>query len=161
MVIAAANPCGALAATWFADKCERKWQLAFSALSIAVFGLIFSQQTSPLGIIVVGVIIAFSNTVLAYSLHAYQSELYPTRVRARAVGFTYGFISRLSTIFIPFMIAFCLRNYGTIGVFAFIASAMVAGVPDHRDHGPEEQRASASRRSRARPGISRTRPRRI
>ena len=124
IIIAAANPCGALAATWFADKCERKWQLAFSALSIAVFGIIFSQQTSPLGIIVIGVIIAFSNTVLAYSLHAYQSELYPTRVRARAVGFTYGF-SRLSTIFIPFMIAFCLRNYGTIGVFAFIATAMV------------------------------------
>ena len=124
VIIAAANPCGALAATWFADKCERKWQLAFAALSIAFFGIIFSQQTSSLGIIVIGVIIAFSNTVLAYSLHAYQSELYPTRVRARAVGFTYGF-SRLSAIFIPFMIAFCLRNYGTIGVFAFIATAMV------------------------------------
>jgi putative MFS transporter len=45
-------------------------------------------------------------------------------VRARAVGFTYGF-SRLSTIFIPFMIAFCLRVYGTLGVFVFIAGAMV------------------------------------
>jgi putative MFS transporter len=126
VVIAAANPVGALAATWFADKSERKWQLAFSALAIAVFGLVFSQQTHPVGIMVVGVLIAFSNTVLAYSLHAYQSELYPTRVRARAVGFTYGF-SRLSTIFIPFMIAFCLRNYGTLGIFVFIATAMVAG----------------------------------
>jgi putative MFS transporter len=123
IVIAAANPLGALAATQFADRCERKWQLAVSALAIAIFGLIFSQQTTALGIMVVGVLIAFSNTVMAYSFHAYQSELYPTRVRARAVGFTYSW-SRFSTIFIGFIIAFCLRNYGTLGVFIFIAGAM-------------------------------------
>jgi putative MFS transporter len=124
IIIAAANPLGAFAATRFADRCERKWQLAFAALGIAVFGLIFAQMTSAPGIMSLGVAIAFCNTVLAYSLHAYQSELYPTRIRARAVGFTYGW-SRFSTIFIGFMIAFCLRNYGTNGVFVFIAGAMV------------------------------------
>jgi putative MFS transporter len=124
IVIAGANPVGALAATQFADRCERKWQLAFSALAIAIFGLVFSQQTTAAGIMVVGVLIAFSNTVMAYSFHAYQSELYPTRVRARAVGFTYSW-SRFSTIFIGFIIAFCLRNYGTLGVFVFIAGAMI------------------------------------
>ncbi len=123
VIIAAANPVGALAATWFADRCERKWQLAFASLGIAIFGLIFSQQTQALGIMVVGTLIAFSNTVLAYSLHAYQSELYPTRIRARAVGFTYSW-SRISTVFVGFMIAWCLRNYGTLGVFTFIAGAM-------------------------------------
>ena len=124
IIIAAANPLGSLAATQFAARCERKWQLAFAALAIAVFGLIFSQQTAAPGIMSIGVLIAFSNTILAYSLHAYQSELYPTRIRARAVGFTYGW-SRFSTIFIGFIIAFCLRNYGTLGVFVFIAGAMV------------------------------------
>lgn len=124
IIIAAANPLGSLAATQFADKCERKWQLAFAALGIAGFGLIFAQMTSAPGIMTIGVCIAFCNTVLAYSLHAYQSELYPTRIRARAVGFTYGW-SRFSTIFIGFIIAFCLRNYGTMGVFAFIAGSMI------------------------------------
>ncbi|HXC30745.1 MAG TPA: MFS transporter [Stellaceae bacterium] len=124
IIIAAANPLGAFAATRFADKCERKWQLAFAALGIAGFGLIFSQMTAAPGIMSIGVCIAFCNTVLAYSLHAYQSELYPTRIRARAVGFTYGW-SRFSTIFIGFIIAFCLRNYGTIGVFTFIAGSMI------------------------------------
>ena len=124
IIIAAANPLGAFAATRFADKCERKWQLAFAALGIAVFGLIFAQMSSAPGIMTLGVCIAFCNTVLAYSLHAYQSELYPTRIRARAVGFTYGW-SRFSTIFIGFIIAFFLRNYGTIGVFTFIAASMV------------------------------------
>ena len=124
VVIAAANPLGALAATQFADRSERKWQLAFSALAIAIFGLVFSQQTDAIGIMVVGALIAFSNTVMAYSLHAYQSELYPTRIRARAVGFTYSW-SRFSTIFVGFIIAYFLRHYGTLGVFTFIAGAMV------------------------------------
>ena len=123
VIIAAANPVGALACTQFADRCERKWQLAISALCIAIFGLIFSQQSTAAGIMVVGVLVAFSNTVMAYSLHAYQAELYPTRIRARAVGFTYSW-SRFSVIFVGFIIAFCLRNYGTIGVFTFIAGAM-------------------------------------
>jgi MFS transporter, putative metabolite:H+ symporter len=124
IIIAAANPLGAFAATRFADRCERKWQLAVAALGIAIFGLIFAQQTAAPGIMTLGVCIAFCNTVLAYSLHAYQSELYPTRIRARAVGFTYGW-SRFSTIFIGFIIAFCLRNYGTNGVFVFIAASMM------------------------------------
>jgi len=124
IIIAAANPLGALAATRFADKCERKWQLAVAALGIAGFGLIFAQMTEAPWIMTFGVCIAFCNTVLAYSLHAYQSELYPTRIRARAVGFTYGW-SRFSTIFIGFIIAFCLRNYGTNGVFIFIAGSMI------------------------------------
>jgi MFS transporter, putative metabolite:H+ symporter len=124
IIIAAANPLGAFLCTQFADRCERKWQLSIASLCIAGFGLIFSQMTEAPWIMTVGVLIAISNTVLAYSLHAYQSELYPTRIRARAVGFTYGW-SRFSTIFIGFIIAFCLRNYGSIGVFTFIAGSMI------------------------------------
>jgi MFS transporter, putative metabolite:H+ symporter len=123
VIIVAANPLGALCATQFADRCERKWQLALSALSIGVFGLAFSQQTTAVGIMITGAVIAFSNTILAYSFHAYQSELYPTRIRARAVGFTYSW-SRISTVFVGFIIAWCLRNYGTVGVFTFVAGAM-------------------------------------
>jgi putative MFS transporter len=123
VIIAAANPLGALCATQFADRCERKWQLALSALAIGVFGLAFSQQSGAVGIMLTGAVIAFSNTVMAYSFHAYQSELYPTRIRARAVGFTYSW-SRISTVFVGFIIAWCLRNYGTVGVFTFVAGAM-------------------------------------
>ena len=48
-----------------------------------------------------------------------------TRIRPRAVGFTYSW-SRFSTIFVGFFVAFFLRNYGPTGVFVFIASAMIA-----------------------------------
>ncbi len=124
VVIAIASPVAALVATQIADRIERKWQLACSALAIAAFGILFSQQRMAAGIILVGLLIAFSNTILAYSLHAYQSELYPTRIRARAVGFTYSW-SRFSTIFVGFFIAYFLRHYGTLGVFLFIAGAML------------------------------------
>jgi putative MFS transporter len=33
--------------------------------------------------------------------------------------------SRLSTVFSSFMIAFFLKRFGTVGVFGFIASAML------------------------------------
>jgi putative MFS transporter len=62
--------------------------------------------------------------LLSYAYHAYQAELFPTRIRARAVGFVYSF-SRVSTVFTSFMIASFLQNFGTSGVFAFIAFAMV------------------------------------
>ena len=85
-IIAIASPAAALAATQFADRFERKWQICGAALAIAVFGLCFSQQKGAVGIVIFGLLIPFSNTIFAYSLHAYQSELYPTRIRARAVG---------------------------------------------------------------------------
>jgi putative MFS transporter len=72
-------------------------------------------------------LVQISNTTLSYSFHAYQAEIYPTRIRARAVGFVYSW-SRFSTIFVGFMIAFFLRNFGTTGVFLFIASAMAVVV---------------------------------
>ncbi|MBV9813136.1 MAG: MFS transporter, partial [Acetobacteraceae bacterium] len=54
----------------------------------------------------------------------YQTELFPTRIRARAVGFTYSF-SRISTVFASFIIAFFLSQAGTPGVFGLIAFAML------------------------------------
>jgi len=123
-VVACAAPLGPLVVSQVADRVDRKWQVAGSCFGLAAFGLLFSQQTSGVGIIAVGIAIQFCNTILSYSFHAYQAELFPTRIRARAVGFVYSW-SRFSAIFVGFIIAFFLRNYGTVGVFAFIAGAMV------------------------------------
>jgi putative MFS transporter len=123
-IIAIANPIGPLAGVWFADRIERKWQIAWAALGIAVLGLLFSQQTSAAGVIGFGLMLTLANNWLSFSFHAYQTELYPTRIRASAVGFVYSW-SRFSTIFSGFIIAFFLARYGTTGVFSFIAAAMV------------------------------------
>jgi putative MFS transporter len=123
-VIAIAAPVGPLVGVFFADRFERKWQIAGAAVGIAVFGLLFAQQTGAVGVIVFGVLITLCNNWMSFSFHAYQAELYPTRIRAQAVGFVYSW-SRFSAIFSGFIIAFFLGNYGTNGVFGFIAGAMV------------------------------------
>ena len=123
-IIALAAPVGPLIGVAFADAIDRKWQIAWAAIAIAVFGLAFSQQTSAAGVIVFGILITLANNWLSFSFHAYQAELYPTRIRAMAVGFVYSW-SRFSTIFTGFLIAFFLREYGTTGVFVVIALAML------------------------------------
>jgi putative MFS transporter len=123
-VIAVAAPVGPLLGVFFADRFERKWQIAWAAIGIAASGLLFAQQTGATGVIVCGVLITLCNNWMSFSFHAYQAELYPTRIRAQAVGFVYSW-SRFSAIFSGFIIAFFLGRYGTIGVFGFIAGAMV------------------------------------
>jgi putative MFS transporter len=126
-IIALSSPTLPLLFLLFADRIERKWQIVAAACGTACFGLLFSQATSPALLILFGVLITMSNNLLSYSYHAYQAELFPTRIRARAVGFVYSF-SRLSTVFNSFMIAFFLQSFGTAGVFGFISSAMLVVV---------------------------------
>ena len=123
-LIAIANPIAPLAGQAFADKFERKWQIAWAALAIAVFGLLFAAQRAAAGVVVFGILITLSSNWMSFAFHAYQAELYPTRIRARAVGFVYS-LSRLGAIASSFVIAFFLRNYGTLGVFVLIAAAML------------------------------------
>jgi putative MFS transporter len=90
-----------------------------------VSGVLFSLQSTMSLLILFGVLITLSNNVLSYSFHSYQTELFPTRVRARAVGFTYAF-SRISTVFASFIIGWFFANFdGTVGVFGLIAFAML------------------------------------
>jgi MFS transporter, putative metabolite:H+ symporter len=124
-IIAIANPFGPLLAMSFADKIERKWQLVGSAVCIGVFGVLFSQQSTMSLLILFGVLITLANNILSYSFHSYQTEMFPTRVRARAVGFTYAF-SRISTVFASFIIGYFFAHFhGTTGVFSLIAFAML------------------------------------
>jgi putative MFS transporter len=134
-IIAIANPFGPLLAMSFADKCERKWQLVAAACFVGIFGVLFSFQSAMPFLILFGVLITLSNNILSYSFHGYQTELFPTRLRARAVGFTYSF-SRISAVFASFIIGFFLQTAGTKGVFGLIAVAMVIVVVSIAGWGP-------------------------
>ncbi len=123
-LIALAYPAGPFLFMLFADRFERKWQIVAAALGTAIFGLLFTLQREAWSIIALGILINFSANLMSYSYHAYQTELFPTSIRSRAVGLTYSF-SRLSTIFTSFLIAFFAREFGNPGVFTFIAFSMV------------------------------------
>jgi len=123
-VIAIFAPVGPLLIRGIADRLERKWQIVWSAACIGAFGLVFARQHAPTWLIVLGVLLTCSNNWMSVAFHAYQAELFPTAVRAQAVGFVYSW-SRFSAIFTSLMIGFFLHHYGVRGVFAFIAGAML------------------------------------
>lgn len=126
-VIALAAPLGPLLAMRAAERAERKWQIVALAAVSAALGLAFAAARSPLAIIVLGLGLTLANNWFSCAFHAYQAELYPTRIRAQAVGFVYSW-SRLSAIFVGFWIAAILARYGSGAAFAFIAVAMaIAG----------------------------------
>ena len=122
-VIAVAAPVGPLLGFWFTGHLERKHLIVAAALAIAGFGLLFTQARGMAAIIFCGVGLTLANNILSFAYHGYQPELYPTRIRAFAVGFVYSF-SRLSTIFSSFVIAAILRLAGAPGGFVFIAGCM-------------------------------------
>jgi MFS transporter, putative metabolite:H+ symporter len=82
VAIAVAYPAGPLLCLLFADRFERKWQIVAAAIGTAATGLLFVRQHSAIPLIFCGVLITLCNNMLSYAYHAYQSELYPTRIRA-------------------------------------------------------------------------------
>ena len=122
-LITLAFPIGPLLSSIIAEKFERKWQIVGAAIGTAIFGMLFAAHTASLGLVVLGLLIILMNSLMGYCSHAYQSELFPTRMRARAVGFVYSW-GRLSTAFTSLIIGFLFQRSGTTGVFVFIALAM-------------------------------------
>ncbi|HLI86951.1 MAG TPA: MFS transporter [Bryobacteraceae bacterium] len=138
-LIAAANPVGPLAAMLIADRMERKWQLVWAGAAIGVCMLAFAHQTNPALVILFGAGVTLANCWMSTALHNYQGEIFPTRVRARAVGFVYAW-SRLSAAFAGLSIGFFLRAGGTAGVALFIGAAMLIMMVTIGGFGPRTRR---------------------
>jgi putative MFS transporter len=126
-VLALVPPIAPLVFSLFADRIERKWLVVSGALLAATAGLFLSRITQNSNFVVftiIGAGVAIGNSLMSLSYHTYQSELFPTEIRARAVGFVYSF-SRLSAIFSGYIIAVTLDRAGSGGVFVLISMAMV------------------------------------
>jgi putative MFS transporter len=123
-IIALAAPLGPLLGMLIADKFERKTVIMAMAGINVVCGLMFSQARETVLLISLGVCLVLAGNIISFSYHAYQAELFPTSIRARAVGFVYTW-SRLSAMFSAFVIAWFLKDFGVNGVFVFISGAMV------------------------------------
>jgi putative MFS transporter len=134
-IIAFAYPIAPLLAASFADRLERKWIICGAAAAIALFGMAFSQFVEPALLILCGVLITASNMTMSYAYHAYQTEVFPTSIRARASGLVYS-MSRVSATFSGFIVAYVLREAGVGGVFGLITAAMVVVIVAIATFGP-------------------------
>jgi MFS transporter, putative metabolite:H+ symporter len=146
-IIAVAAPFGPLLGFFIGDRIERKYIICAAAAAITVCGLIFGEATEGALIIMMGVGLTLANNIMSYSFHAYQQELFPTGVRARAAGFVYSW-SRLSVIFNSFVIAFVLGRFGTGGVFVLIAAAMLVVIATIGFFGPRTKNLALEQISR-------------
>ena len=126
-LIAIALPLGPRLAMTVADKIQRKWLIVVPALAVIVFGILFGQMKDPLLLIVLGVLISLAGQTISASHHAYQAELFPTSVRCRANGLVYS-ASRDGAMMSGLLIAFLLRDFGVVGVFAGITVSMLVVV---------------------------------
>jgi putative MFS transporter len=123
-IIALANPVGPLLGMLIADRMERKWQIVCAGACVAVFMTLFAMGASPLLMILFGVGVTLSNNWISFVFHGYQAEQYPTRIRARAVGFVYSW-SRVSSAVAGLLIGFFLKAGGAIGVAMLVMCGTV------------------------------------
>ena len=123
MLIALVSPLGPALAVLTSDRLERKWSIVIMALLIAALGLGFAFWSAPVLIVASGALVTLCSNWFSALLHAYQSELFPTRLRATGVGFTYSW-SRLSAVFSSLLIGAVLVRGGVGAVFTLLAAAM-------------------------------------
>jgi putative MFS transporter len=123
MLIAVVSPIGPLLAAASSDRMERKWTIVALSVLVAAFGLGFGHAGTAVTVVAFGALLTLSSYWFSAAFHAYQAELFPTRIRATAVGFTYSW-SRLSAAFSSILIAAVLTRSGVGAVFTLLAVAM-------------------------------------
>jgi putative MFS transporter len=125
-IIALAQPLGPLLGYSFADTIERKTQIMGGLACMAVSMGIFAIATSPVVLVALGIAFTLAANVMSYAYHGYQAELFPTRIRSRAIGFVYSW-SRLAAAFAGLIVGLLLSTGGVPAVAVFIGGAMIVG----------------------------------
>ena len=126
-IIAVAQPVGPLVGYLFADRMERKLQIVGGLAGMAVLMTAFAFANSPALLILIGIAFTLAANVMSYAFHGYQAELYPTRIRSRAVGFVYSW-SRLAAALSGLIVGSLLATGGVPAVAVFIGGAMLVGI---------------------------------
>lgn len=86
LVIFAAFVPGYIVAGYVADAIDRKWTVVLSFLMTATFGTLFGMSGATTEAIVFGALTAFSIAMGSTGVYTYTPELYPTEIRATAMG---------------------------------------------------------------------------
>ena len=123
-IIAVSQPVGPLIGALFADRVERKYQIigGLACMGLAMAG--FAKASSPALLIALGIFFTLAANIMSYAYHGYQAEIFPTRIRSRAVGFVYSW-SRLAAAFAGLITGALLADGGVDAVAGFICGAML------------------------------------
>jgi MFS family permease len=115
---------------WVADRLGRRPAFMLYTIAAAVLVPLYAAARQPALLMVLGATVAFFGTGFFSGSGIIGSELFPTSVRARALGFTYNGARAISSL-APFTIGRLGQQYGLDSAFyvcglAFLFSALAA-----------------------------------
>jgi putative MFS transporter len=117
-------PVGSALSLPIVERVERKFLVIGSVLGMGMFGLAFGYANSMVLVLVFGFLYTAVSNIFSNSFHIYQAEIFPTRMRATAVGSAYS-LSRLSGAILPFITVSVLDHLGASTVFVGSFALMV------------------------------------
>jgi len=109
---------------WVADKLGRRLSLVLYTLCAAALIPFYAFARSQWIILVLGALVGFFGTGFFAGSGLVGSEIFPTRVRARALGFTYNGARAISCL-APFTIGMVADRNGLSAAFLLCAIAFV------------------------------------
>ena len=128
---------GYLCYGWIADRMGRRRSLVLFTLCAALLIPAYAAARSPWLILVLGVLVGFFGTGFFAGSGIVGSEIFPTRVRSRALGFTYNGARALSCV-APYTIGRVDDAHGlswaftTCAVAFLLAMVMATQLPETR-----------------------------
>jgi MFS family permease len=132
---------GYLCFGWIADRLGRRRSLALFTLCAALLIPLYAAARAQWLILILGAMVGFFGTGFFSGSALVGSEIFPTRIRARALGFTYNGARALSAA-APYTIGWVADRLGpakglgwafSICAFAFLlASVMAMQLPETR-----------------------------
>lgn len=119
-----AFPIGAALPLLLVDRMPRRYLLALSSLVYA-FGLaVLAFNNGSTAVVIGAFIVALVILVNSGVGYIYTSEIFPTRVRATAMGLADG-VGHLGGIVAPYLVLAAMTLWGARGAFGFLAVLMV------------------------------------
>jgi MFS family permease len=115
---------------WVADHLGRRKSFVLYTAMAALLVPIYARLQDPTTLLFLGIPVAFFGTGFFSGSGIIGSEIFPTSVRARALGFTYNGARTLSSV-APFVIGYVAQSRGLGGAFflcaaSFFLAALVA-----------------------------------
>ena len=115
---------------WVADRLGRRPAFMLYTISAAFLVPAYAAARQPATLMVLGAMVAFFGTGLFSGSGIIGSELFPTSVRARALGFTYNGARAMSSL-APFTIGRVGQRHGLDSAFyvcavAFLMAGLIA-----------------------------------
>jgi MFS family permease len=115
---------------WVADRLGRRKSFILYTAVAALLVPLYAMARNPYLILLLGTVVAFFGTGFFSGSGIVGSEIFPTRVRARALGFTYNGARTLSSI-APYTIGRIGQTHGLSWAFvlcgvSFLVAALVA-----------------------------------